>query len=202
MARESTVIGRGTVVRARISGEGDLDVQGRVEGEVSTDGEVIVAADGLVGANITARRIVVRGAIRGDLVAEEGVHLEDGARVAGDVRAPRVSISPGALLRGYVQTGAAGSAAKPATHAAARQQPKVAPSPHEPPKAAARAGKRAPAAPAGLARPGPSAIVPAIARAAGKKPPPIALAGGKSKAPAPIVPVLRKGAKGSLKKRA
>lgn len=182
MARESTVIGRGTVVHARISGEGDLDVQGRVEGEVSIDGEVIVAADGLVGANITARRIVVRGAIRGDLVAEEGVHLEDGARVVGDVRAPRVSISPGALLRGYVQTGAAGSAAKPATHAATRQQPKV--------------------APAGLARPKPSAVVPAIARAVVKKPPPVALAGGKSKAPAPIVPVLRKGAKGSLKKRA
>ena len=152
MARESTIIGRGTVVRARLTGSGDLEVQGRVEGEIATDGEVVVAAEGLVGASVSARRIVVRGAVRGDLVAEEGVHLEDGARVVGDVRSSRVSISPGALLRGYVQTGAAASNPKPAARAASKtvsapkaSPPKAAPAPA--PKAAAPAPKAAAPAP-------------------------------------------------------
>jgi len=46
----------------------------------------------------------VRGAVKGDLVGEHAVVLEDGARVVGDIRAPRVTIAQGALVRGYVQT--------------------------------------------------------------------------------------------------
>ena len=37
--------------------------------------------------------------------------LEEGAKVVGDVRAPRIAIAPGALLRGYVQTANAGASA-------------------------------------------------------------------------------------------
>jgi cytoskeletal protein CcmA (bactofilin family) len=207
MASETTVIGRGTIVRARVFGTGDLEVQGRVEGEIATEGEVIVAAEGLVGASVTARRIVVRGAVRGDLVAEEGVHLEDGARVVGDVRSSRVSIAPGALLRGYVQTGAAGAARparaatvavkaapKPAARAVAAPAPKATPKPA--PKVAAAAPKAAPK-PAARPAPPPPRSAPAAAKKA-----PLALAGARPKAPPPVVPVLKKGAKGSLKKKA
>src|SRR5437762_10732550 len=100
---ESTVISRSARVRGRVTGSGDLAIEGFVEGEVQVAGELVVEASGLVAATLAARRVIVRGAVRGDLVADEAVSLEDGAKVVGDIRAPRIAISTGALVRGYVQ---------------------------------------------------------------------------------------------------
>ncbi|MCW5835886.1 MAG: polymer-forming cytoskeletal protein, partial [Labilithrix sp.] len=97
----STVIGRASFIRGRVSGDGDLEIAGRVEGEVAVNGDVVVDTSGLVAANVSAARIVVRGAVKGDLVAEQVLLIEAGARVVGDLRAPRVAIAPGGLVRGH-----------------------------------------------------------------------------------------------------
>ena len=185
---EATVIGRGTRVRGRISGAVDLEVQGHIDGEIAVSGDVTIDGHGIVGASVSGRRLVVRGAVKGDLTGEDSIVLEEGAKVLGDVRAPRVAIAVGALVKGYVQTAgvqaptrskaSSASAAPPAARAAAA-----------PVKAAAPAHKPA-AKPAA-----------APARAA-SRPTPIALAGGRSGPPAPVVPALKKGAKGALKKKA
>ena len=119
-----TVIGRGAHVTGRVEGAVDLEIHGRVDGDVAIEGEVTISAQGLVGANVSARRLVVQGAVRGDLSGEEAVRLEEGARVVGDVKAPRVAIAPGALIKGFVQTGDAGAAPRARAHSAARAVPK------------------------------------------------------------------------------
>src|SRR5258708_22414905 len=105
MASNVSVIGRTARVRGRIvgAGAGDLEVLGFVEGEIAIGGDVTIDGSGIVGANVSGRKLVVRGAVKGDLTAEEAILLEDGARVLGDVRAPRVAVAPGALVRGYVE---------------------------------------------------------------------------------------------------
>jgi cytoskeletal protein CcmA (bactofilin family) len=123
MAENVTVIGRSARVRGRVTGSEDLEVRGFVDGEITVTGDVTVDAEGLVGAGIHGRRLIVRGAVKGDLVGEESIVLEDGAKVVGDVRAPRVAIAPGALVRGYVETGIQGTESSARTarapHAAA-----------------------------------------------------------------------------------
>ena len=185
-----TVIGRGTRIEGRVSGAVDLEIQGHVDGEVAVDGDVTVDVEGLVGANVTGRRVIVRGAVRGDLRGEDAVLLEEGARVVGDVRAPRVAIAPGALVRGYVQTG---DADRGSARGASRAQ-------------AASATARVQSKPT-TTRATPAAT-PAAPRAASRQPT-ISIAGagagtgGQAKGPpAPVVPALRKGAKGAMKKRA
>jgi cytoskeletal protein CcmA (bactofilin family) len=193
MAANVTIIGRGARVRGRIVGSaaGDLEILGFVEGEIAVAGDVTIDATGIVGANVTGRKLVVRGAVKGDLTGEEAVLLEEGARVAGDVKAPRVAIAPGALVRGYVETGHAGS---PAARTAARPQAAAAPRPavHAPAKAVAHTPTPAKASPA-----------PAI-RLAGGRPEAAAAASGAAshdrgarRPPPPIVPVLKK-AKGQI----
>ena len=83
--QSTTLIGSTTFVRGRVNGTGDLEIAGRIEGEVECTGDVLVDTSGIVGAGISARRIVVRGAVKGDLVGEEAVVLEAGARVVGHV---------------------------------------------------------------------------------------------------------------------
>lgn len=199
---DTTQIGSGTFVRGRVTGTGDIEIAGRIEGEVTCTGEVLVESTGLVGAGISARRIVVRGAVKGDLVAEEAVVLESGARVVGDLRAPRIAIAPGGLVRGHVQTGAAG-AARPRSASASASRASV--SSVSAPKAATPAKSTVPArAPA---RPEPKkaavpAAAPAVARAAersnGAKSTPHrggSMVAGRLGPPPPVVPALKKGTK-------
>jgi len=115
---ETTVIDRATHVRGRVTGMGDLEIAGHIEGEIACSGEALVDTSGLVAANINARRIVVRGAVKGDLVADELVHIEAGAKVVGNLRAPRIAIAHGGLVRGQVQA-TAPAALRPAVRTAA-----------------------------------------------------------------------------------
>jgi len=196
---DTTIIGSGTFVRGRVTGTGDLEIAGRIEGEVACAGEVVVEGTGLVGAGISARRIVVRGAVKGDLVAEEAILLEAGARVIGDLRAPRIAIAPGGLVRGHVQTGAAG-AARPRSASASASRPSS--SDH-------RASATRALAPAKVA---PATAKAAPARSEPKKAPPVtarntntnakptphrggSLVAGRLGPPPPVVPVLKKGTK-------
>jgi cytoskeletal protein CcmA (bactofilin family) len=192
MAAEITVIGKGARIRGKISGTATLEINGHVEGEIDVDGDLTVGSGGTVGSDLSGRRVVVRGAVKGNVTGQEAVVLEDGARVVGDIRAPRVAIGPGALVRGYVETGGAG-AARPRAVPAAR--PRAVP--------AARSSST------NVARPEPTVVkpVPALAPA---MPRGAALAGARPQAnhapakkapPPPVVPALRKGTKGALAKK-
>ncbi len=184
MASGKAIIGKNARVKGRVHGSQDLTIEGRVEGEVTIDGDVTVESSGLVAANINAHVIVVRGAIKGDLIGSEAVRLEEGARVVGDLRAPRVAIAPGALVRGYVQTAQNGKVEAPARRPAAVSRPQ--------PTQAARPAARPAPAPSKQSKPEPKPA----AR------PAISIAGGIKAPPPPVVPALKKGAKGALKKKA
>src|SRR5262245_59551082 len=97
-------IGRGTIVRGNIRGDGDLDIHGRVEGSVILGGDLLISETALVRSDVTGKRVTVRGAVAGNVSATESLVLEQGARVVGDIGAPQVGIRPGALLRGNVST--------------------------------------------------------------------------------------------------
>jgi len=179
----STVIGRASFIRGRVSGDGDLEIAGRVEGDIAVGGEVVIDTSGLIAANISASRIVVRGAVKGDLVAGEALVIEAGARVVGDLRAPRIAIAPGGLVRGHVQTGTAGAARPRAAAAPARAvvpevkaRPVVAP---PPPRAALPAVKAAP--------PPPPPPVKTVAAPAPKVAPKPAVVAARPGPPAPVV---------------
>jgi cytoskeletal protein CcmA (bactofilin family) len=184
-----TVIGRTTRVRGRVTGAVDLEVQGYVEGEIAVGGDVTVDTQGLVGASVRGRNLLVRGAVRGDLVGDESVLLEAGARVVGDVRAPRVAIAPGALVRGYVQTGDADASPPRASRAQPAARPVVA----QP--SATRAAQPVQRAPIAAAVPAPVRAQP-VAVAAKPAPKPQAVAAPR-RPPPPVVPALRS-AKGQI----
>jgi cytoskeletal protein CcmA (bactofilin family) len=201
MAANVSVIGRTTRVHGRVTGAVDLQVQGFVEGEIVVSGDVTVEVHAMVGAGVRGRRLVVRGAVKGDLVGEEAVLLEEGARVVGDVRAPRVAIGPGALVRGFVETGEGNGAparAVRATQGATRSQTVA----RSVPAAAETKGARPATGKAPVAPP----TVVASAKPAVKQAGTINESNGPAarnvprRPPPPVVPALKK-AKGQIAKR-
>lgn len=219
----ASVIGPGTVVRGGVRGDGDLEIQGRVEGSVIVNGEVTVAEGALIKSDIRARRVIVRGAVRGNVSADELLILEAGARVLGDLGAPQVGIRPGGLVKGHVSTAGPLPLEKPKPAPAAKATP-------APVRAAAPAARVATPAPAPV-RPAPPAarvVTPAPrpsntasahvehepVRAAPARAPAVAVAPPEpeveaeaetlahAEPPPPVVPALPKGAKATQRKRA
>jgi cytoskeletal protein CcmA (bactofilin family) len=98
------IIGAGTFVRGRIAGDEDLIVLGRVEGEIDLGrGAIIVERGAIVRANVRAGAARIAGALVGNVVVADLLHLAASARLVGDLRSGRLVIEPGAQLSGQVE---------------------------------------------------------------------------------------------------
>jgi cytoskeletal protein CcmA (bactofilin family) len=102
---ERATIGPSVSIKGEISGEGNVVIQGRVEGKVNIKkGQVTVAKNGLIKADIHGKVISVEGEVEGNLVGEEQVVVRESGVVSGDMKAPRINLQDGAKFRGHVDT--------------------------------------------------------------------------------------------------
>jgi cytoskeletal protein CcmA (bactofilin family) len=90
--RDVSVVGRGANVEGSLVTTGSLWIAGRIKGEISVDGQVTVAPDSEVEADIKAGSINLAGRVNGNLIAPGSVELPAQSQVKGDVRAKSVSV--------------------------------------------------------------------------------------------------------------
>lgn len=101
----------------------DLLVDGSVEGEITSDGELTVGANATITAGeknkiaVRTKSAIIHGRVTGDIVVSDRVELASTAELVGDVTAAKISIQEGAVFIGHCMVGAAaaGAAAIPAT---------------------------------------------------------------------------------------
>lgn len=94
-------IGSGARIRGRIHGDGDLVVEGQVDGELAIRGELTIAEGGAVTSEaVEAQSVTVAGTLEGDVAATGPVRLVAGARVRGNLKGSAVSIEEGARFSG------------------------------------------------------------------------------------------------------
>ena len=99
---DSTVIGPSILISGKLSGDEDLTVRGRVEGELNLSKTLIVETSGIVKANVSVRNAIVSGVVVGNITASESVELTREGRMVGDINSPRVIIVDGASFRGRI----------------------------------------------------------------------------------------------------
>jgi cytoskeletal protein CcmA (bactofilin family) len=102
-AGDQAVISKGLFVKGEISGTESLYIDGKVEGSISLPGNrVTIGRNGQVGANVTAREVVVLGKVRGNVSATDRVDIRAEGALSGDVSAARISIEDGAFFKGGI----------------------------------------------------------------------------------------------------
>ena len=83
----------------------DLLVEGVVSGTIDMPGFALtIAAGARVDARILARDVTILGHFSGRITATEIIDVREGARVAGEIAAPRVSLAEGAEIQARVET--------------------------------------------------------------------------------------------------
>jgi len=97
------VIGGSLTVNGEITGQEDLLVQGRLQGQIDLPGhQFTVATGGKVKAQVRARVVVVEGELQGNVVAERQAIVRSQGRMQGDIQAPAVVLEDGCLFRGKI----------------------------------------------------------------------------------------------------
>jgi cytoskeletal protein CcmA (bactofilin family) len=97
-------IGSGTRVRGRIAGDGDLTVEGEVEGDITLGGALTIADGAKVVADvIEAQTVTIAGALEGSVTATGPVRAVAGARVRGNLKGSAVAIDEGAHFTGRLE---------------------------------------------------------------------------------------------------
>ena len=96
----STVIASGLTISGTLEGEGVIQVEGVVKGEIKLNGAVIVTPTGSIEGPVTANVIQVSGMIRGNCVAREHMCLEKTGSLEGDVTTISLIVQDGGRLNG------------------------------------------------------------------------------------------------------
>ena len=104
-AAGATVIGPTITINGKLSGDEDLTVRGRVEGEVTLTKTLFLEVSGVVKANVSVKNAVISGVVVGNIRATESVELTKEGRMVGDIAAPRVILVDGASFRGRIEMG-------------------------------------------------------------------------------------------------
>ncbi|HHV62872.1 MAG TPA: polymer-forming cytoskeletal protein [Firmicutes bacterium] len=84
--RMDTLIAPETHFRGKIISRGTLRIDGRVEGEISTEGDVVIGESGWVLAQIRARNILVAGKVKGNLMPAGRVEIATTASLEGNIQ--------------------------------------------------------------------------------------------------------------------
>ena len=99
-------VSHGIRIKGELRGTEDLFVDGNVDGKITLGNATLtVGPNATVKAEISARDLVVRGRVEGKLTANEKIQIWNTARVAGDMKADRISIEEGAELHGKLEAG-------------------------------------------------------------------------------------------------
>ena len=98
--RTSTVIAEGVTMAGQLYGEGVIQVEGAVEGEIDLKGAVIVTTTGCVHGPISADVIHVAGSVEGNVVARDHLRLEKSGTLEGDAETVSLVVEDGGRLNG------------------------------------------------------------------------------------------------------
>jgi cytoskeletal protein CcmA (bactofilin family) len=92
---DASVLGPGTRITGRVTGEGALRIEGGLKGDVSISGPAEIAEGGSVEGNVQAESLEIGGSLIGDAVTQGPIAVRASAVVRGDLRASEVSLEPG-----------------------------------------------------------------------------------------------------------
>ncbi len=101
--RVTSILGSGITWNGNLAGSGGLRIEGGFEGEISLKGLLVIAETGRVTCpHIRANRVIIAGALRGDITAKK-VEIRSTGRVWGDVVTEAFATEEGAFLRGQIR---------------------------------------------------------------------------------------------------
>jgi cytoskeletal protein CcmA (bactofilin family) len=99
-----TLINEGCKITGVISGSGDFQISGEIDGDCDIDGNIILARNGFWAGTIKADNVVISGHVEGDIIASGKVEMAESAKITGTVTGEAIAVAEGAVVEGVMKT--------------------------------------------------------------------------------------------------
>ena len=95
-----TIIGAGTVVEGLLKVSASTRIDGTVNGDITSEGVVVIANEGVVNGNISAVDVKISGTVKGNLTISGKTELVSCGKLIGDIKTGSLSIDETAIFQG------------------------------------------------------------------------------------------------------
>jgi cytoskeletal protein CcmA (bactofilin family) len=116
-------------IKGSLKFSGEMTFEGKLEGEIHSDGILNLGDSAVVNGNIDAQSVVVRGKVNGNVTAKEKIDIKSKTEMFGDIRAAKLVIEEGVTFVGKTEVNP--NKVSPTAAARAGEAPK-APEPAKP----------------------------------------------------------------------
>ncbi len=106
-------LGAGTVYKGELTFQGAVRIDGEFEGDIHSDGALIVGKDSVVKARLEVGELVLSGSFTGDAIAKRRVIIHKGGVFTGNLYSPALVVEDGAVLDGALHMREEKSPARP-----------------------------------------------------------------------------------------
>ena len=97
----NTFIGPGSVISGDIRGNGFMRVDGDIDGNLETNGSIIISEKARIRGNVTSKAAIIGGIGISDVCASESVRLLTSSAVIGDIVTRRIQIEDKVIFQGH-----------------------------------------------------------------------------------------------------
>ncbi|MDH5668564.1 MAG: polymer-forming cytoskeletal protein [Nitrospira sp.] len=100
-----TILGKDVMFKGVVRFEGTVQLDSCFQGEIHTNGTIVVGENAVVHGIIHAGTLISSGKIKGNVTASQKVHLLKPAVLIGDVHVPSFLMEEGAYFKGFTDMG-------------------------------------------------------------------------------------------------
>ncbi len=90
-------------IKGNLKFDGELTFEGKLEGEIHSDGTLLLGDTAVVTGNISVNTAVLRGKINGNILAKDKVDIKAKTELFGDVRAAKLVVEEGITFVGKAE---------------------------------------------------------------------------------------------------
>jgi len=93
-------LGRDTAFEGKFSFTGAVRVDGKISGEISSNGTLIVGESAVIKAQIHVADIIISGEVHGDILAEKKIEITVPGKLFGNIKTPKLVLEEGVIFEG------------------------------------------------------------------------------------------------------
>ncbi|SNS08724.1 protein CcmA, bactofilin family [Belliella buryatensis] len=105
MVNSSNVISKETVIKGDIKAQGNIRIEGKVEGIVDSKNKIVIGDSALLVGNLLAVEAEISGKIEGEVHCSGVLFLKKSAIIDGDIYTQKLVVESGATFNGRCQMG-------------------------------------------------------------------------------------------------